>query len=131
MRDHPRMARSMLAPEPPMRIRPGVPFPLGATFDGKGVNFALYSETATAVDVCLLRRTPDGREEELRVPLRERTGFTWHGYIPEIGPGQAYGYRVDGPWDPANGLRFNPNVLLMDPYARALERVVDWDAGVF
>ena len=110
-----------------MRILPGVPAPLGAHFDGKGVNFALYSESATRVDVCLLTENGD----ETRFPLRERTGFTWHGYLPGVGPGQRYGYRVDGPWDPANGLRFNPNVLLMDPYARALERVVDWDAGVF
>ena len=118
----------MLGPPSPMRIRPGVPYPLGATFDGNGVNFAVYSEHATSVTVCLFRG-----EEEVRVPLRERTGFTWHGYLPDIEPGQAYGLRVDGPWEPQNGLRFNPNVLLMDPYARALERerVVDWDAGVF
>lgn len=124
-------ARSVLELTRSMRTRPGVPAPLGATFDGKGVNFALYSESATRVDVCLFRRLDDGREEEVRVPLRERTGFTWHGYLPAVGPGQVYGFRVDGPWDPDRGLRFNPNVLLMDPYARALERVVDWDAGVF
>jgi glycogen operon protein len=79
------------------------------------------------VELCLL----DDDGHETRLPLIERTGFTWHGYVPGIGPGQRYGYRVSGPWDPERGLRFNPNVLLLDPYALALDRGVDWDAGAF
>ena len=114
-----------------MRILPGTPAPLGASFDGSGVNFALYSERATRVEVCLLRDGDDGKEIEARYPLRERTGFTWHGYMPGVKPGQRYAFRVDGPWDPDRGLRFNPNVLLMDPYARALDGLVDWSAGAF
>ncbi|HEY8077334.1 MAG TPA: glycogen debranching protein GlgX [Labilithrix sp.] len=111
-----------------MRLLPGRPSPLGATWDGKGVNFALYSENATGVELCLV---DPSHAAETRIPLRERTGFTWHGYVPSIGPGQRYGYRVSGPYEPARGLRFNPNVLLLDPYAKALDRVENWDEGLF
>jgi isoamylase len=110
-----------------MRVLPGRPFPLGASWDGNGVNFALYSENATAVELCLI----DKSGQETRIPLRERTGFTWHGYVPSIKPGQAYGYRVSGPWEPDRGLRFNPNVMLLDPYAKALDGPERWDDGVF
>ena len=110
-----------------MRSLPGRPSPLGATYDGGGVNFALYSEHATGVDLCLVE--PNG--EEARVPLREKTGFTWHCHVPDVRPGQAYGFRVNGPYEPSRGLRFNPNNLLLDPYAKALDRPVKWDEGLF
>ena len=109
-----------------MRVLPGSPSPVGATWDGKGVNFAIYSENATGVVLCLL----DGDKEEC-IPLRERTGFVWHGYLPGVQPGQEYGFRVDGPWEPEKGLRFNKRNLLMDPYAKALADLTDWDKGVF
>jgi glycogen operon protein len=111
-----------------MRILPGLPDPLGASWDGSGVNFAVYSEHATGVILCL---AGDRKGHETRVALRERTGFVWHGYIPGIEPGQIYGYRVRGPWRPKRGLRFNRNVMLLDPYARAIDAGEDWEAGVF
>jgi isoamylase len=111
-----------------VRPHPGHPFPLGATWDGKGVNFALYSEHASGVELCLM---DEFGLETTRIPLRERTAFTWHGYLPGIGPGQLYGYRVAGPYEPDKGLRFNPNCLLLDPYAKALDRPEHWDEGLF
>jgi len=110
-----------------MRVLPGHPFPLGANWDGRGVNFALYSENATGVELCLI----DKAGNETRVPVRERTGFTWHCYVPSLRPGQMYGYRVHGPYEPERGLRFNPNNLLLDPYAKALDRPENWDEGLF
>ena len=110
-----------------MQIGKGQPYPLGATWDGKGVNFALYSENASGVELCLV----DERGEEVRVPLRERTAFVWHAYVPGIGPGQAYGYRVHGPYEPSRGLRFNPNVRLLDPYAKALQSPEKWGQELF
>jgi len=107
-------------------IRPGQPSPLGATWDGEGVNFAIYSEHATAVELCLFT---DGVEQ--RLPLFRGSQFVWHGYVPGIGPGQEYGYRVDGPYEPAAGLRFNRNKLLVDPYARAITGQLDWSAPVW
>jgi glycogen operon protein len=98
----------------------GQPLPLGARWDGHGTTFSLFSRHATGVEVCLFDEA--GREE--RVPLRERTAFVWHGRLPGVGPGQRYGYRVDGSWDPAHGHRFNPAKLLLDPYARAIEGTV-------
>ena len=95
---------------------PGSPSPLGASWDGEGTSFALFSASAEAVDLCLF----DGSGRETRLPLEERTGHVWHGYLPGIGPGHEYGYRVDGPFDPAVGLRHNPSKLLVDPYARAM-----------
>jgi isoamylase len=106
---------------------PGKPYPLGATWDGQGTNFALYSEGATQVELCLYD-APDAAEPWRVVRLRERTTFVWHGYVPGIGPGQFYGYRVHGPYDPARGMRFTPFKLLIDPYARALAGRVDWQA---
>ncbi|MEO6577232.1 MAG: glycogen debranching enzyme GlgX, partial [Polyangiaceae bacterium] len=110
-----------------MKLLPGSPHPLGATWDGDGVNFALYSENAASVELCLV--DDDGRETRFTLP--NRTGFAWHGYLPGIAPGQRYGYRVHGPYDPARGLRFNPNVLLLDPYAKAVDDVERWDKGCF
>ena len=109
------------------RVHPGEPYPLGATWDGEGVNFALYSENATRVEVCLF----DAGGRETRVPLREQTAFVWHGYLPGVQPGQRYGYRVHGPYEPDRGLRFNPAVVLLDPYARALDSTENFERGVF
>lgn len=108
-------------------VQPGEPYPLGATWDGEGVNFALYSENATRVEVCLF----DEQGAETRLVLREQTAFVWHGYVPGLIPGQRYGFRVHGPYDPDRGLRFNPNVVLLDPYARALDGLEDFERGVF
>jgi glycogen operon protein len=109
------------------RTRPGRPDPLGATWDGAGVNFALFSEHATGVELCLF----DDEGGETRVPVRESTNQVWHVYLPEARPGLRYGYRVHGPWAPAEGHRFNPAKLLLDPYARAIEGEVRWDDTVF
>ena len=107
-----------------MRIWPGRPYPLGATWNGKGVNFALYSENATKVELCLYNSADDEKEAE-RVILVEHTDMVWHCYLPDVRPGQVYGYRVHGPYEPAKGHRFNPNKLLLDPYAKALARTVN------
>jgi glycogen operon protein len=108
-------------------VYPGSPYPLGATWDGNGVNFAIYSENATGVDLCLV----DASAKERRIPLRERTAFVWHAYVPGIGPRQLYGYRVHGPYEPERGLRFNPNNLLLDPYAKAVDGHETWEDGLF
>jgi isoamylase len=108
-------------------IWPGEPFPLGATWDGRGTNFSLFSEHAEAVELCLF----DAEGGEQRIPMAEHTALTWHVYLPGIGPGQRYGYRVHGPWDPAAGHRFNPNKLMIDPYAKAIDGEIDWDDSVF
>jgi glycogen operon protein len=102
-----------------MHIEPGHPYPLGATWDGAGVNFALFSEHATGVDLCLFE-TPESPRERLRLPLTECTDDVWHGYVPQLRPGQGYGYRVYGPYTPQDGHRFNPAKLLLDPYAKAI-----------
>jgi len=112
-----------------MRVWPGFPYPLGATWDGSGVNFALFSENATAVSLCLFD-SADAVTERLRIPLRERTDRIWHAYLPDVGPGQLYGYRVDGPWAPAHGQRFNPAKVLLDPYARILGRTPRWHSSL-
>ncbi|HEY2106510.1 MAG TPA: hypothetical protein VGH29_12030, partial [Candidatus Binataceae bacterium] len=103
------------------RARPGVPYPLGAIWDGEGVNFALFSENATAVELCLFGG-PDGNDEQARIEITEQSDEVWHIYLPGIGPGQRYGYRVHGPYDPAAGHRFNPHKLMLDPYARTIDR---------
>ena len=108
-----------------MDVWPGHPFPLGSEWDGSGTNFALFSEHAERVELCLF----DAEGRETRVALTEREAFNWHGYIPGIGPGQRYGYRVYGDYDPATGYRFNPHKLLIDPYAKAIEGPVDWRAA--
>jgi glycogen operon protein len=107
-----------------MRIWPGTPRPLGATWDGEGVNFALYSEHATAVELCLFD-APDAPGES-RIPLHERTDRIWHGYFPDVRPGQRYAFRVHGPWAPGEGHRFNPNKLVLDPYAVAITGRLQW-----
>ncbi|MFO7303648.1 MAG: glycogen debranching protein GlgX [Acidobacteriota bacterium] len=109
---------------------PGSPYPLGATWDGQGVNFALFSEHATAVELCLFD-APDAAVESVRIPIVDRTDMIWHAYVPGLKPGQLYGYRVHGPWAPAEGHRFNPAKLLLDPYARALGRPMRWHPSLF
>ncbi len=104
-----------------MSTWPGRPFPLGATWDGEGTNFSLFSRHAERVDLCLF----DDEDLEVRIPLEERTAHVWHGYLPGAGPGQRYAYRVHGPWAPERGHRFNPAKLLLDPYAKAIDGVVD------
>lgn len=108
-----------------MRIWPGEPYPLGATWDGEGVNFALFSEHATGVDLCLFDEPPAGKETH-RIPMRERTDLIWHAYLPDVRPGTLYGYRVHGPYAPAEGHRFNDHKLLLDPYAKAITGTIDW-----
>ena len=110
-----------------MDIWPGKPYPLGATVDGDGTNFSLFSEVAERVELCLF--DADGRET--RVTLPEVDAFCWHGYVPGVGPGQRYGYRVHGPWAPDDGHRCNPAKLLIDPYAKAVDDVVQWNPAVF
>jgi isoamylase len=110
-----------------IEVWPGRPYPLGATFDGAGTNFAVYSEVATQVELCLF----DEKGKETRLPLPESTAFCWHGYLPRVGPGQRYGYRVHGPWKPHEGHRCHPSKLLIDPYARAIDSDVKWDEAVF
>ncbi|MEV0582153.1 glycogen debranching protein GlgX [Nonomuraea sp. NPDC050310] len=110
-----------------MEIWPGDPYPLGATYDGAGTNFALYTEAADRVELCLF----DEHGQETKVTLTECEGFVWHGYLPGVGAGQRYGYRVHGPYDPARGVRCNPAKLLLDPYAKAIEGGVDWNEAVY
>jgi isoamylase len=110
-----------------MRLWPGQPFPLGASYDGAGTNFSLFSEVATGVDLCLF--DDDGTEE--CIPLTEVTALCWHGYLPNVGPGQRYGFRVHGPYEPQEGHRCNSAKLLLDPYAKAVEGEVNWDPAVF
>lgn len=113
-----------------LRVWPGRAHPLGASWDGAGVNIAVFSEHGTKVELCLFD-TPDATTESHRIPLPERSEFIFHGYFPDLRPGQLYGLRVHGPYDPANGHRFNPNKLLLDPYAKAIGRDVRWDDAVF
>ena len=110
-----------------MDIWPGSPYPLGATFDGAGTNFAIFSEVAERVELCLI----DSAGGEERIPLTEADAFVWHGYLPRIGPGQRYGYRIHGPYDPSWGHRCNPAKLLLDPYAKAIEGQIDGDESLF
>jgi isoamylase len=111
-------------------VYPGLPYPLGATWDGEGVNFALFSANATGVELCLFDEAND-EDETLKIKLTERTHQTWHVYVPGLKPGQLYGYRVHGPYEPGSGHRFNPNKLLIDPYARAIAGDINWDDSLF
>jgi isoamylase len=111
-------------------VYPGSPYPLGATWDGEGVNFALYADNATGVELCLFNTTED-ETESVKVKITERTHQIWHVYLPEIKPGQLYGYRVYGPYEPENGHRFNPNKLLIDPYAKAISGTINWHDSMF
>ena len=113
-----------------MRVWPGRPYPLGATWDGAGVSFAIYSEHATRVELCLFD-SPAAEKESIRIPLPERTDMVWHGYFPDIQPGQLYGYRVHGPYEPKEGHRFNPNKVIFDPYAKAVGRPLKWHDALF
>ena len=113
-----------------MRVWPGRSYPLGATWDGAGVNFALFSEHATKVELCLFDSVEAAKETE-RIPVKEYTDMVWHCYLPDVQPDQLYGYRVSGPYDPANGHRFNPNKILLDPYAKAVGRDLRWDDSLF
>ena len=109
----------------PLKVWLGEPYPLGATWRGNGVNFALYSENATGVDLCLFD-SPDAPHEQIRIRMTEQTDQVWHVFLPEIRPGQLYGYRVYGPYEPAKGARFNSSKLLIDPYARAIAGQINW-----
>ncbi len=113
-----------------LKVWPGNPYPLGTTWDGAGVNFALFSENATGVELCLFDG-PDGNREVARIPMTEQTDQVWHIYLPEIRPGQLYGYRVHGPYAPMDGHRFNPSKLLLDPYARAIAGTIHWSDTLF
>ena len=113
-----------------MRVWPGQSYPLGATWTGSGVNFAIYSEHATGVHLCLFDQ-PTDTMERLCLPLTERSDGVWHGFLPDARPGQLYGYRVHGPWDPERGFRFNPSKVLLDPYARAIGRAPIWHPSVY
>src|SRR5665213_4084558 len=112
-----------------MRVWPGQPYPLGATWDGEGVNFAIFSENATGVSLCLFDAHADATER-IRIPIAERSDQIWHCYLPDVKPGQLYGYRVAGPYDPAQGNRFNPAKLLIDPYARAISNSITWSSAL-
>ena len=113
-----------------MATYPGHPYPLGAHWDGHGVNFSLYSENATGVALCLFHSVED-QVEYARIRLSEKTHHIWHVYIPELKPGQLYGYRVHGPYEPEAGHRFNPNKLLIDPYAKAISGTIQWHDSTF
>jgi len=113
-----------------MRVWPGRPYPRGATWDGGGVNFALFSERATKVELCLFD-SPEAKTESARIALPEQTDMIWHGYFPDLRPGQLYGYRVYGPYDPDRGLRFNAHKVLFDPYAKAVGRDIKWGNELF
>ena len=113
-----------------MRTMPGYPYPLGATWDGKGVNFSLFSENATVVELCLFGSI-DAKKETHRIRLTEQTNRVWHVYLPDARPGWLYGYRVYGPYQPLSGHRFNPMKILVDPYAKAIARKIHWDDSMF
>ncbi len=113
-----------------MRVWPGKSYPLGASWDGAGVNFALFSEHATKVELCLFDSV-DAPNETLRITLPEQTDLVWHGYLPDVRPGHAYGYRVHGQYDPKAGHRFNAHKIVLDPYAKAIGRTVQWSDEMF
>ena len=113
-----------------MRVWPGSPHPLGATWDGVGVNFAIFSEHATSVELCLFDH-PDAAESYAQVSMPEANDHVWHAYLPDVRPGTLYGYRVDGPYEPERGHRFNPAKLLIDPYALAVSGAIKWSDELF
>jgi isoamylase len=113
-----------------MKVWPGQPYPLGTTWDGAGVNFALFSEHATGVELVLFDG-PDGNQDITRIPVTEQTDQVWHIYLPEVRPGQRYGYQVHGPYEPSAGHRFNPAKLLLDPYAKAIAGTIRWSDELF
>ncbi|MGD2112607.1 MAG: glycogen debranching enzyme GlgX, partial [Gammaproteobacteria bacterium] len=111
------------------RIWPGLPYPLGATWDGVGTNFALFSAHAEKVELCLF--DDRGGRELARIALPEYTHEIWHGYLPDVRAGQLYGYRVYGPYEPERGHRYNHHKLLLDPYAKSLRGGLQWDDALF
>jgi isoamylase len=113
-----------------VRVWPGYPYPLGATWTGVGVNFALFSAHATKVELCLFDRL-DAATESARIPLVEQTDMVWHAFLPDARPNQLYGYRVHGPYEPLSGHRFNPNKVVMDPYAKSVARTIRWADEMF
>ncbi len=117
-------------PKSSLRVWPGAPHPLGATWDGVGVNFAIFSEHATRVELCLFDSV-DAEMESLTISLPEHTDMVWHGYLPDVHPGQLYGFRVHGPYTPQHGQRFNPRKLVMDPYAKVIGRATRWHDSLF
>jgi glycogen operon protein len=114
----------------PVKTWLGHPYPLGATWLGNGVNFALFSEAAASVDLCLFDNV-DASQENVRIPVTEHTDQVWHVFLPDVRPGQLYGFRVSGPYDPERGLRFNSAKLLLDPYAKAIAGEVNWADEMF
>ena len=112
-----------------VRLTSGLPYPLGATWDGRGTNFAVFSATAEKVELCLFDR--QGRREVERIKLPERSEDIWHGYLNDVVPGQLYGYRVHGPYDPERGSRFNSHKLLIDPYAKSITGRLVWSDAHF
>jgi isoamylase len=113
-----------------IRVWPGSSYPLGATWTGAGVNFAIFSENATKIDLCLFD-SADSQAESARIPLPRHTDQVWHGFFPDMQPGQLYGYRVHGPWEPTQGHRFNSNKIVLDPYAKIIGRELRWDDSLF
>lgn len=113
-----------------MRVWPGDPYPLGATWTGVGVNFALFSAHAAKVELCLFD-SPDSPKESAGIALTEQTDQVWRGFLPDARPNQLYGYRVHGPYEPQNGHRFNPNKVVIDPYAKSVARTVRWSDEMF
>ncbi|MBA3386400.1 MAG: glycogen debranching enzyme GlgX, partial [Chthoniobacterales bacterium] len=114
----------------PVKLWLGYPYPLGATWLGNGVNFAIFSEAATSVDLCLFDQV-ESTQESIRIPMTEHTDQVWHIFLPDVRPGQLYGYRVYGPYDPERGLRFNSSKLLIDPYAKAIAGQISWADEMF
>jgi isoamylase len=132
MTSAPRSTASPDASPKPPRVWVGKPSPLGATYDGTGTNFALFSSVAEGVELCLFGDSSrDGRGDEVRIDVTEIDGHIWHAYLPDVRPGQHYGWRVHGPWNPSAGLWCNPTKLLIDPYAKAIEGEVDWTPACF
>src|SRR3712207_2968633 len=113
-----------------MKLWPGHSYPLGATWDGAGVNFALFSENASKVELCLFDG-PDAKSESARIQMPEQTHQVWHCYLPDVMPNQLYGFRVHGSYAPKEGQRFNPHKILLDPYARAIGRDIRWGDELF
>jgi len=129
MTDQPENDSASSQARPASRVSEGLPYPLGATWDGSGVNFAIFSANATKVELCLF--DADGQEEIERIALPEFTNEIWHGYLPDARPGTLYGYRVHGPYEPEHGHRFNHNKLLIDPYAKQISGELKWDDALF
>jgi isoamylase len=123
------MSDKKVSPIATAPVREGLPYPRGSTWDGKGVNFSLFSANATKVELCLFDAS--GRTELQRIELPEYTDQFFHGWVGGLGPGQVYGFRVHGPYEPAKGHRFNPNKLVMDPYARGHIGELEWNPAVF